>query len=34
MRGITSLRVVTFADIKSVLHTVLGEETITRQEEP
>jgi hypothetical protein len=34
MRGIATLRVVTFADLRSVLHTVLGEEPTTRQEEP
>jgi len=34
MREIATLRVVTFADLRSVLHTVLGEEPTTRQEEP
>ena len=35
MRGITTLRVVTFAQGSMVLHTVLGELTnFSRQEEP
>ena len=35
MRGITTLRVVTFVLGGSVLHTMLGEKTtFTRQEEP